>query len=136
MNDRIERLADEASRLGVTKGAARDGRWQALGLAAMVVGAGVALLAYPMSLGKSDPRDIQSLIILAVAMLAVAVLGAAVFLRYSLGRFLRFWLLRQLYDGQDHIDQVVAALREQPSSSASSGPAPPAADLTERQISR
>lgn len=136
MNDRIERLADEASRLGVTKGAARDGRWQALGLAAMVVGAGVALLAYPMSLGKSDPRDIQSLIILAVAMLAVAVLGAAVFLRYSLGRFLRFWLLRQLYDGQDHIDQVVAALREPPSPSASSGPAPPAADLTERQISR
>lgn len=111
MNDRIERLADEAARLGVTKGAARDGRWQALGLAAMGVGVGVALLAYPLSLGKSDSRDILSLIILAVAMLALAVAGAAVFLRYSLARFLRFWLLRQLYEGQDHIDQVVAALQ-------------------------
>ena len=43
-------------------------------------------------------------------MLALAVAGAAVFLRYSLARFLRFWLLRQLYEGQSHIDQVVAAL--------------------------
>ena len=34
------------------------------------------------------------------------------FLRYSLARFLRFWLLRQLYEGQSHIDQVVAALGE------------------------
>jgi hypothetical protein len=33
-----------------------------------------------------------------------------VFVRYSLARFLRFWLLRQLYEGQAHIDQVVAAL--------------------------
>ena len=32
------------------------------------------------------------------------------FLRYSLARFLRFWLLRQLYEGQAHIDQVVASL--------------------------
>jgi hypothetical protein len=43
-------------------------------------------------------------------MLAVAVTGAAVFLRYSLARFLRFWLLRQLYEGQSHIDQIVGAL--------------------------
>jgi hypothetical protein len=38
---------------------------------------------------------------------------------YSLARFLRFWLLRQLYDGQAHIDQVVSAL---------AGPAPSPVD--------
>jgi hypothetical protein len=36
--------------------------------------------------------------------------GAAVFLRYSLARFLRFWLLRQLYEGQAQVDQLVAHL--------------------------
>jgi hypothetical protein len=36
-----------------------------------------------------------------------------VFLRYSLARFLRFWLLRQLYEGQAHVDEVVAALTGQ-----------------------
>src|SRR5918997_5249914 len=110
MNDRIERLKSDAAELNVGKGAALDGLWQAAGAVAMGVGVAVALLAYRLSLGQDDSRDIQSLQILALAMLALAIVGAAVFVRYSLARFLRFWLLRQLYEGQAHIDQVVAAL--------------------------
>ena len=33
------------------------------------------------------------------------VFGMAVFLRYSLGRFLRFWLLRLIYEQQDATDR-------------------------------
>jgi hypothetical protein len=29
------------------------------------------------------------------------VIGMALFLRYSIGRFLRFWLLRLIYEQQD-----------------------------------
>jgi hypothetical protein len=110
MNDRIERLKSDAAELNVGKSEGRDGLYQALGAVAMGVGVVVAFAAYQLSLGKDDTRDIESLQVLAVAMLALAVVGAAVFLRYSLARFLRFWLLRQLYEGQSHIDQVVAAL--------------------------
>ena len=110
MTDRIERLKSDAAELNVSKGAARDGLWQTLGGLAAAVGVVMAFVAYQLSLGKDDPRDIDSLQILAISMLALAVVGAAVFLRYSLARFLRFWLLRQLYEGQAHIDQVVAAL--------------------------
>jgi hypothetical protein len=112
MNDRIERLKSDAAELNVGKGAGRDGLYQSVGAVAMGAGVVLAFVAYQLSLGKDDTRDIQSLQILAVAMLALAVVGAAVFLRYSLARFLRFWLLRQLYEGQSHIDQVVAALGE------------------------
>lgn len=112
MNDRIERLKSDAAELNVGKGAARDGLWQTLGAVAMGAGVVLAFVAYLLSLSKDDTRDIQSLEILAVAMLALAVAGAAVFLRYSIARFLRFWLLRQLYEGQAHIDQVVAAMGE------------------------
>lgn len=114
MNDRIERLKSDAAELNVGKGAARDGIYQTLGAVAMGAGVVVAFVAYQLSLGKDDQRDIQSLQILALAMLALAVVGAAVFLRYSMARFLRFWLLRQLYEGQSHIDQVVAALQPSP----------------------
>jgi len=111
MNDRIERLRAEAAELKVGKEtASRDGLYQVAGAVAMGVGAAVALTAYWTSLGKSDSRDIDSLMILAIAMLALAVVGAAVFLRYSLARFLRFWLLRQLYEGQAHLDQLVASI--------------------------
>ena len=123
MNDRIERLKSDAAELNVSKGAARDGLWQTVGAIAMAAGVVLAFVAYQLSLGKDDPRDIDSLQILAVAMLALAVVGAAVFLRYSLARFLRFWLLRQLYEGQAHIDQVVAAMGDR-----DAAPTAPAAD--------
>jgi hypothetical protein len=110
MNDRIARLESEASRLNVTRSARRDGVYQAAGAVAMVIGFVVSFAAYQSSLGTDDPRDIQSLVILSIAMLIVAVAGAVVFLRYSLARFLRFWLLRQLLEGQAHIDQLVTAL--------------------------
>jgi hypothetical protein len=98
---RMERLRAEAAALGVRRGThRRDGVLQVAGLVMMGAAVLVALVAYASSLGSDDPRDIQSLIVLAIAMLALAVAGAAVFLRYSLSRFLRFWLLRQLYERQ------------------------------------
>ena len=44
--------------------------------------------------------------------LGVTVIGGALFLFASLARFLRLWLLRQLYEGQAHLDTLVAAVRE------------------------
>ena len=114
MNDRIERLKSDAAELNVGKGAGRDGLYQMLGAVAMGAGVVLAFVAYQVSLGKDDSRDIQSLQILALAMLALSIAGAAVFVRYSLARFLRFWLLRQLYEGQAHIDQVVEAIARRP----------------------
>jgi hypothetical protein len=134
MNDRIERLRSDAAELKVGRSGARDGLWQAIGAVAMTAGVVIAFVAYQLSLAKDDQRDIQSLQILAVAMLALAVVGAAVFVRYSLARFLRFWLLRQLYEGQAHIDQVVAAL-QQPAPGSPPGPAP-SGDAADQQQSQ
>ena len=110
-NERIERFKTEAAGLNLKVGNPNRERllqWGGVGL--MVLAVVVALIGYQVSLTSDDARDIQSYIVLAVAMVAVAVIGAVVFLRYSLGRFLRLWLLRQLYEGQSHIDQVVEAV--------------------------
>lgn len=109
-SSRVERLRAEASRLDVARSGSRDGL--VLGASAVAMGVGLVgmFVAYQSSLGSSDPRDIQSLIILSLFMIGLVVAGAAVFLRYSLARFLRFWLLRQLYEGQSHLDELVAAL--------------------------
>jgi hypothetical protein len=109
MNDRMERLKADAAQLNVGR-SERDGLYQAAGVVAMVAGVVIALVAYSLSLNKDDPRDISSLLILAVSMLALSLVGAAVFLRYSLARFLRFWLLRQLVEDQAHIDRLVATM--------------------------
>src|SRR5262245_62276208 len=110
MSELIGRLEREAANLKVSTSAERDGILQAVGAVAMVAGVVIAFVAYQLSLDRSDDRDIQSLVILAVSMLGLSVTGAAVFLRYSLARFLRFWLLRQLYEGQAHLVVLVAPL--------------------------
>jgi hypothetical protein len=84
-----------------TGGSANEPRLVALGAMLMVVGAAVALVAFIVSGSQADTRDVLSSVIIAVFGLTLSVVGAAVFLRYSLGRFLRFWLLRLVYEQQD-----------------------------------
>ncbi len=84
-----------------TGGSAHEARLVGLGAALMVVGAVVALVAFVVSGSQADTRDVLSTVILATFGLTLAVAGAAVFLRYSIGRFLRFWLLRLIYEQQD-----------------------------------
>jgi hypothetical protein len=110
MNDRIERLQSEAARLDIARSGSRDNLYQMAAVVLMIVGVVGGFIAYQASLGSDDPRDIQSLIVLAIMLLGLVVIGAAVFLRYSLAKFLRFWLLRQLYEGQAHVDGLIDAL--------------------------
>ncbi len=50
---------------------------------------------------------------MAIAGLAVTVVGAALFVRYSMAHFLRFWLARLSFEQANHTDRVVEALRDQ-----------------------
>ena len=110
-NERIERFKAEAAELNLKTGNTnKEGLLQVLGVVLMVGGIVVGLLLYMSSLNLDDQRDIQSNTILVVTMLCVSVMGAAIFLRYSMAKFLRFWLLRQMYESQSHVDQVVEAL--------------------------
>lgn len=84
-----------------TGGSANEPRLVALGAVLMAAGAIVALVAFGVSGSQTDTRDVLSTVILATFGLTLSVAGAAVFLRYSIGRFLRFWLLRLIYEQQD-----------------------------------
>jgi cation transporter-like permease len=97
--DRRAAFEAEISRVQLKAGrAANERRFLAAGLAAMFVGVVVAFIAFLISTAMADTRDVISMSILAVFGLALSVVGAAVFLRYALGRFFRFWLLRLIYE--------------------------------------
>jgi hypothetical protein len=100
--DRRAAFEAEIGRIQVKVGPeAAERRWIRVGLGAMVFGSVAALVAFLVSLRMADTRDVISMSILAVTGLAVVVAGAAVFLRYTIGRFLRFWLLRLIYEQRD-----------------------------------
>ena len=113
--DKMDRFrADVADLRLKTGGQGRDNALQIVGAILMVLGVVAAVLLYEASLHQSDTRNIASEQILALGAVGVTVIGAALFVVSALSRFLRLWLLRQLYEGQDHIDQVVQAVRQQP----------------------
>jgi uncharacterized integral membrane protein len=103
--------ADVAELKLKSRGGRRDGLWRAVGVVLMLVGVVAAFLVYEVSLSKTDYRDIASEQILAIAFLALAVLGAALYLAAAIASILRLWLLRQLYEGQQHVEQLAAAVR-------------------------
>ena len=102
--------ADMADMKLKTGGASKDGPLQILGVVLMVVGIALGIGAYQSSTGQSDPRDVQSLIILGLAGVSISVTGAALYLRCALAKFLRFWLLRQIMENRIQLDEVVEAL--------------------------
>jgi hypothetical protein len=102
-------IADMKLKTGTSS---KEGSLQALGVLLMLAGIAIALLSYVSATGQDDTRDQNELIILALSGICITLTGTALFLRYSLAKFFRFWLLRQMYEGQSHIDQVVDAIRE------------------------
>ena len=111
--DKMDRFkADVADLKLKTGGQRRDGALQIVGVVLMVLGVVAAVLLYEASLHQSDARNIASEEVLAMGAIGVTVIGAALFVVAALSRFLRLWLLRQMYEGQAHLDQVLDAVRQ------------------------
>lgn len=94
------------------KTGSRDGTVRVVGLVAMIVGVVGAFVAYQLSLGYDDSRNIASAQILALAFVAVCVLGVGLYVAGSLSQLMRLWLLRQVVESQERHDELVAAIRE------------------------
>lgn len=112
-NERVERFKAEAAELNLKAGNPnRESQLQVFGVLLIVAGIAVAWLAYFGSPGLSDQRDVQTKTTLAIAGLTLTVTGGFIFLRYSLGKFFRLWLLRQMYEGQMHTELMVDAVKQ------------------------
>jgi len=79
----------------------------------MVLGVVMAIAAYALSHGTSNPLQQRDAIVVAVGGLSIAVVGSALFLRYSLAGFLRFWLARLSWEQQAQTDRLVQAINEE-----------------------
>jgi hypothetical protein len=117
--DRAEQFKAEIAEMKVKTGRARtENLLQLLGVALMVAGIAIAFGAYSASLNVTatpgsniDILDSNSYMPLAIGGLALTVTGGFIFLRYSLAKFLRFWLLRQSYEQRAAIDEAAGPPR-------------------------
>jgi uncharacterized membrane protein YcjF (UPF0283 family) len=106
-----EQFKNDIARMKLKSGSSRyDGPLRILGGILMLVGVVAAFIIYEASLSQADARQIASQQILAIAFLGVSLIGVALFVASSLAQLLRLWLLRQLYENQAHVDQLVDAV--------------------------
>lgn len=95
-------FAAEVARLRSTSaGGPLDKAVAGLGLGAVAVGLVTCLVAYSQATGFDDVRDQLESLILAVFGLGLVAFGSVLYLRNSVTRFLRFWLLRVIYEQRD-----------------------------------
>ena len=110
-HERVEEFKQEIAEMGLRDpAAARDRALLRLGYALMAGGVGVGIFAYFLSHGTTNPLTQRDALVVALIGLTLAVVGAALFARYSVAQFLRFWLARLSWEQQAQTDRVVATL--------------------------
>ena len=100
----------------------RDRQLLRLGVVLLGVGIALTIIAYFMSHGTTNPLSQHDAIILALAGVTVSIAGGALFLRYSLATFLRFWLARLIYEQQAQTDRIVGQTDAAPRKAGRSPP--------------
>jgi hypothetical protein len=114
---RADRFVREVAALKIPDPANRLARlWLRAGIALMVLGAVLGISAYVIAHTTLDALVQRDAITIGLGGVGASVIGSALFLRYSLTGFLRFWMARQSYDldvlaerltaGKDSIDQL------------------------------
>jgi hypothetical protein len=99
--DRTSRLDADLRALGAPGDTARrDTVLAALGLVLMVAGIVVGIVGYGISATTSDPLRQRDALALGPIAITLAIVGVALFLRFSATRFLRFWLARLIHERQ------------------------------------
>jgi fructose-specific phosphotransferase system IIC component len=73
----------------------------------MIAGVTLPLLAYFMSHGTTNSLAQRDAIVLALLGVALAMAGAALYLKGALAGFLRFWLVRDLHERRAQTDRLL-----------------------------
>ena len=115
-SERLTQLRDEVSKLKVTGGMANPerlaGRW---GIGLTILGFVVAIVSWWSAFNAGSFEDIFRSQIFALIGIGISVVGIVIWIRNSLTRYLRFWIIRLVYEQREQTDRLIAALeRERP----------------------
>ena len=110
--DRISTFSAEIADLKLSGAKGDRERWLlGLGTVLLIAGVALAVIGGMQASGAADPADQWAFIATGSLIgLALVVAGAALFVRYSVAKFMRFWLVRLVHEHRSETDRLVEAL--------------------------
>lgn len=111
-NPRIDQFRSEVADLDIkTPADSGERTYLLIGIVLMVIGGGLIFAGYWGASGTGVLAE-QIPYVLSGGFLGLGVMlvGAAMFVRYSLSRYLRYWLIRTIYEERTQADKVVESL--------------------------
>ena len=115
MNENPERVQAFQNEIESMKlkaaGAENESRLLIAGVLLAVIGIGLTVLTAVQIPNESDPVK-QTTLLATGSLLGIALLiaGIALFVRFSMARYLRFWLIRLVHESRANTDRIVEAL--------------------------
>jgi hypothetical protein len=109
--DRIEEFGREIAAMNIRTPEAEQERWALIGgIVAMVIGLACIVGGWYGASGTTVIVDSLSYVISGgILGLGLIIVGAALFVRYSSSRYLRYWLVRMIYEEHANADRLAAA---------------------------
>ena len=108
---RLDQLRDEVSKLKVSCGAVNPerlaGKW---GIGLTIFGFVVAFVSWWSAFNAGDYASIYRSEIMAAIGIGLSIVGIVIWIRNSLTRYLRFWVIRLVYEQREQTDRLIEAL--------------------------
>jgi uncharacterized membrane protein YidH (DUF202 family) len=108
---RLEQFEEEIRRLKVKGSRAEPERaFLILGVLALIAGFIVAIVGITGVRNSGDALEQGDSLALTILGIGIAIVGAVIWARHSLSRYLRYWLVRELYEQRASTDRIVEAI--------------------------
>jgi hypothetical protein len=110
---RLAQFQDEVAKLKLKGGGANPERSGArLGIGLAIVGFIVVVISYLSSTGSSATNSKLDAIVAASIGLLVGLIGVVLWARNSITSYLRYWLVRLIYEDREQTERLIAAIEK------------------------
>jgi len=114
-SSRLAQFEDEVGKLKVTGGGANPerlgSRW---GIGLTIFGFVVSIISWWAALDGKDALSVLRAQTFAIIGVGIALVGIVIWARNSLTRYLRYWIIRLVYEQREQTEQLIQARRDTP----------------------
>jgi hypothetical protein len=114
---RLAEFQDEVAKMKVTGGGANPERLaERWGIGLVIVGFVLAAISWWSAYDANNFADIHRSAIAAFIGVGIAIIGIVIWIRNSMTRYLRYWIVRLVYEQREQTERLSDVIRERSSS--------------------